>query len=63
MPRAAAWAKRVILLAEPTAALGVVQTKGVLDQIRREAMYRATETTIEEMVGAMIGAVTQENQS
>jgi len=51
------------LLAEPTAALGVVQTKGVLDQIRREAMYRATETTIEEMVGAMTGAVTQENQS
>src|SRR5260370_10425559 len=33
--RAAAWANRVILLDEPTAALGVVQTKGVLDLIRR----------------------------
>ena len=33
--RAAAWAKKVILLDEPTAALGVVQTKGVLDLIRR----------------------------
>src|SRR5882724_13238625 len=33
--RAAAWAKRVIFLDEPTAALGVVQTKGVLDLIKR----------------------------
>src|ERR1700761_3920200 len=33
--RAAAWANRVILLDEPTAALGVVQTKNVLDLIRR----------------------------
>ena len=33
--RAAAWGKRVILLDEPTAALGVVQTRGVLDLIRR----------------------------
>lgn len=33
--RAVAWAKRVVLLDEPTAALGVVQTKGVLDLIRR----------------------------
>ena len=31
----AAWAKKVILLDEPTAALGVVQTKGVLDLIKR----------------------------
>lgn len=33
--RAAAWASEVIFLDEPTAALGVVQTKGVLDLIRR----------------------------
>ena len=86
----------VILLDEPTAALGVVQTKGVLDLIRRVrdrglgvvfishqmpavlqvadevqvmrlgrrvAKYRAKETTMEELVGAMTGAVTQENGS
>ena len=91
--RAAAWAKKVILLDEPTAALGVVQTKGVLDLIkrvrdrglgvvfishsmphvmdvadeiqvlrlgRRVATYRATDTSMEELVGAMTGAVTQE---
>src|SRR5215813_12297236 len=94
--RAAAWAKRVILLDEPTAALGVVQTKSVLDLIRRVrdrglgvvfvshsmphviqvadeiqvlrlgrrvATYKAKETTMEELVGAMTGAVTQEKQS
>ena len=94
--RAAAWAKRIVLLDEPTAALGVVQTKGVLDLIRRVrdrglgvvfishsmpardrgrrrraghaarsagGHYRAKETTMEELVGAMTGAVTQENQS
>jgi simple sugar transport system ATP-binding protein len=94
--RAAAWAKRLVLLDEPTAALGVVQTKGVLDLIRRVrdrglgvvfishsmphvievadevqvmrlgrrvATYRAKETSMEELVGAMTGAVTQENQS
>lgn len=33
--RAAAWASEVIFLDEPTAALGVVQTKGVLDLIKR----------------------------
>ena len=33
--RSAAWAKNVIFLDEPTAALGVVQTKGVLDLIKR----------------------------
>ena len=75
---------------------GVVQTKGVLDLIRRVrdrglgvvfishsmphvievadevqvmrlgrrvAKYRAKETTMEELVGAMTGAVTQENES
>ena len=91
--RAAAWAKKVILLDEPTAALGVVQTKGVLDLIkrvrdrglgvvfishsmphvmavadeiqvlrlgRRVGVYRAQDTTMEGLVGAMTGAVTQE---
>jgi simple sugar transport system ATP-binding protein len=90
--RAAAWGKRVILLDEPTAALGVVQTKGVLDLIRRVrdrglgvvfishqmpavlevadeiqvmrlgrrvATFKADGTTMEELVGAMTGAVTQ----
>jgi simple sugar transport system ATP-binding protein len=33
--RAAMWAKRVIFMDEPTAALGVVQTQGVLDLVRR----------------------------
>jgi len=93
--RAAAWAKRIVLLDEPTAALGVVQTN-VLDLIRRVrdrglgvvfishsmpqviqvadeiqvmrlgrrvATYKAKETTMEELVGAMTGAVTQEKQS
>lgn len=94
--RAAAWAKRIVLLDEPTAALGVVQTKSVLELIRRVrdrglgvvfvshsmphvmqvaddvqvmrlgrrvATFNAKETTMEELVGAMTGAVTQENQS
>ena len=88
--RAAAWASKVIFLDEPTAALGVVQTKGVLDLIRRirdkgvgvvlishsmpevlevsddihvlrqgrrVAVYQAADTTIEELVGAMTGAL------
>jgi len=92
--RAAAWAKRIVLLDEPTAALGVVQTKGVLDLIRRVrdrglgvvfishqmpavlqvaddvqvmrlgrrvATFRAQDTTMEELVGAMTGAVTQDD--
>jgi simple sugar transport system ATP-binding protein len=94
--RAAAWAKKVIFLDEPTAALGVVQTQGVLDLIkrvrdrglgvvfishsmphviavadevqvmrlgRRVATYKAADTTMEELVGAMTGAVTQESHS
>lgn len=88
--RAAAWASKVIFLDEPTAALGVVQTKGVLDLIRRirdkgvgvvlishsmpevlevadrvhvlrhgrrVAVYRAAETSVEELVGAMTGSL------
>jgi simple sugar transport system ATP-binding protein len=33
--RAMAWAKKVLILDEPTAALGVVQTKNVLESIKR----------------------------
>jgi len=88
--RAAAWASKVIFLDEPTAALGVVQTKGVLDLIRRirdkgiavvlishsmpevlqvsdrvhvlrqgrrVAVYQAKQTNVEELVGAMTGAL------
>ena len=35
--RAVSWARTVVLLDEPTAALGVVQTKGVLDMVKRVA--------------------------
>ncbi|MFC4222894.1 ATP-binding cassette domain-containing protein [Lysinibacter cavernae] len=88
--RAIAWAKGVVFLDEPTAALGVVQTKNVLETIRRVrdkgvgvvfishsmphvievadriqvlrlgrrvATYRASETSMEELVGAMTGAI------
>jgi simple sugar transport system ATP-binding protein len=91
--RAAAWAQKVIFLDEPTAALGVVQTKNVLDLIRRVsaegigvvfishsmphvmdvadrihvmwrgrrvATYRKEDTSMEQLVAAMTGAVTQE---
>ena len=88
--RAVAWAKGVVFLDEPTAALGVVQTKAVLETIRkvrdqgvgvvfishsmphvlevcdrvqvlrlgaRVATFRANNTTVEELVGAMTGAL------
>lgn len=88
--RAATWASKVIFLDEPTAALGVVQTKGVLDLIRRirdnglgvvyishsmpevlevsdrihvlrhgrrAAVFNAQDTNVEELVGAMTGAL------
>ena len=94
--KAVMWNSKLVLLDEPTAALGVVQTKGVLDLIRRVrdrglgvvfishsmphviqvadevqvmrlgkrvATYKAKETTMEELVGAMTGAVTQANES
>jgi simple sugar transport system ATP-binding protein len=35
--RAASWAKSIVVFDEPTAALGVVQTHGVLDMIRQVA--------------------------
>ena len=83
----------MIFLDEPTAALGVVQTRNVLDLIRRVrdrgiavvlishsmphvievadriqvrrlgrrvATYDAKQTSIEELVGAMTGAINQE---
>ncbi|WP_322092555.1 ATP-binding cassette domain-containing protein [Paraburkholderia bannensis] len=88
--RAATWANKLIFLDEPTAALGVPQTKGVMDLIRRirdsgvavilishsmphvleisdrivvlrrgrtVANYTPANTTVEELVGAMTGAL------
>ena len=91
--RAASWASRVIIMDEPTAALGVVQTENVLNVIsrvrdsgvavvlishnmpdvmkvadrievlrlgQRVAVFRQDEATLESLVGAMTGALTQE---
>lgn len=88
--RAVAWAKGVVFLDEPTAALGVRQTQNVLDTIRRVsargtavvfishsmphvievadrvqvlrrgrrvATYQAKQTSMEELVAAMTGAL------
>ena len=88
--RAVAWAKGVVFLDEPTAALGVVQTKNVLETIRRVrdkgvgvvfishsmphvievsdrvqvlrlgrriATFEGKDTTVEQLVGAMTGAL------
>ncbi|WP_123023711.1 ATP-binding cassette domain-containing protein [Mycolicibacterium stellerae] len=88
--RAMAWANKVLILDEPTAALGVVQTKNVLESVkrvrdkgiavvfvshsmphvldvcdriqvlrlgRRVATFPGRETTVEELVGAMTGAL------
>ena len=88
--RAASWASKVIIMDEPTAALGVVQTARVLDVIRRVrerglavilvshnmpevlaiadrvevlrlgrkvAAFEARNTSVEELVGAMTGAL------
>jgi simple sugar transport system ATP-binding protein len=93
--RAASWANRVIIMDEPTAALGVVQTENVLNVIKRVrdsgvavvlishnmpdvmkvadrievlrlgkrvAVFRREEATLESLVGAMTGAVVQEDQ-
>lgn len=90
--RAVAWTDKVLFLDEPTAALGVVQTRNVLDTIkrvrdrgiavvlishsmphvlevadrvqvlrlgRRVATYRAADTSVEQLVGAMTGALDQ----
>jgi D-xylose transport system ATP-binding protein len=88
--RSVIWNSRVVILDEPTAALGVVQTKNVLESIkrvrdkgiavvlishsmphvlevcdriqvlrlgRRVATYRGTDTSVEQLVGAMTGAL------
>ena len=91
--RSTMWARRVIFLDEPTAALGVVQTRNVLDLIRRVretglsvvlishnmpevmevsdrvevlrlgervARFTTADTSMEELVGAMTGALRHE---
>jgi simple sugar transport system ATP-binding protein len=91
--RAATWASRLVIMDEPTAALGVVQSRNVLDLIRRirdtgiavilishnmpevlevsdrvevlrlgrrVARFRAADTTMNELVAAMTGALVQE---
>ncbi len=88
--RAVMWASKVVFMDEPTAALGVVQTRNVLDLIgrvkehglsvvlishnmpevlevadrievlrlgERVAQFRRGEVTMEEIVGAMTGAL------
>ncbi len=88
--RSVMWANKVLFLDEPTAALGVRQTRNVLELVRRVAQrgvavvlishnmtevidvsdrievlrlgkrvarYRAKDTTVEELVGAMTGAL------
>lgn len=88
--RAVAWASKVLFLDEPTAALGVLQTRNVLDSIkrvrdrglavvlishsmphvldvadriqvlrlgRRVATYQAADASVEQLVGAMTGAL------
>jgi simple sugar transport system ATP-binding protein len=94
--RAASWANRVIILDEPTAALGVVQSARVLDVVRqvrdrglavvlishnmpevlevadrievlrlgrRVATFTRADATLESLVGAMTGAVQQEEEA
>jgi simple sugar transport system ATP-binding protein len=91
--RAISWADKIVFLDEPTAALGVVQTKNVLDTIKRVrdkgiavvlishsmphvlevadrvqvmrlgtrvATLPARGTTVEQLVGAMTGALDSE---
>ena len=89
--RAVTWAKKVVFMDEPTAALGVVQTRNVLDQIKRVrehglsvvlishnmpevfevadrievlrlgarvARLRPKDVSMEDVIGAMTGAMT-----
>lgn len=91
--RAVTWAGKVVIMDEPTAALGVVQTRNVLDLIRRVrdsglavvlishnmpevmevsdrvevlrlgervARFTTADTTMEQLVGAMTGALRHE---
>jgi simple sugar transport system ATP-binding protein len=90
--RAVTWAGKIVFMDEPTAALGVVQTRAVLDLIRRVrdtglsvvlishnmpevmevsdrvevlrlgervAQFTTSESSMEELVGAMTGALDQ----
>jgi simple sugar transport system ATP-binding protein len=92
--RAVTWASKVVFMDEPTAALGVVQTRHVLDLIQsvrdqglsvvlishnmpevfevadrievlrlgeRVAQLKRQDVTMEDVVGAMTGAITQED--
>jgi len=92
--RAVTWAKRVVFMDEPTAALGVVQTRNVLDQIKRVrdqglsvvlishnmpevfevadrievlrlgervGQFKRQDVTMEDVVGAMTGAIKQDD--
>jgi simple sugar transport system ATP-binding protein len=92
--RAVTWASKVVFMDEPTAALGVVQTRHVLDLIKsvrdqglsvvlishnmpevfevadrvevlrlgeRVAQLKRQDVTMEDVVGAMTGAITQED--
>jgi simple sugar transport system ATP-binding protein len=94
--RAVTWAGKVVFMDEPTAALGVVQTRNVLDLIRRVrdtglavvlishnmpevmevsdrvevlrlgervARFTTANTRMEELVGAMTGALRHEEES
>lgn len=94
--RAATWARRVVFMDEPTAALGVLQTRRVLDLIRsvrdagvsvvlishnmqdvmavsdrvevlrlgrRVAAFETGRASMEELVGAMTGAMEQDEQN
>jgi simple sugar transport system ATP-binding protein len=94
--RAVTWAGKIVFMDEPTAALGVVQTRNVLDLIRRVrdaglsvvlishnmpevievadrvevlrlgervARFRTPETSMEELVAAMTGALKQDGAS
>jgi simple sugar transport system ATP-binding protein len=91
--RAVTWASKVVFMDEPTAALGVVQTRNVLDLIARVreqglavvlishnmpevfevadrievlrlgtrvARFRRGDVTMEDVVGAMTGAITHD---
>jgi len=93
--RAVTWAGKVVFMDEPTAALGVVQTRAVLDLIgrvretglavvlishnmpevmevsdrvevlrlgERVARFTTADTTMEELVGAMTGALRHEEE-
>jgi simple sugar transport system ATP-binding protein len=94
--RAVTWASKVVFMDEPTAALGVVQTRNVLDLIKRVrdgglsvvlishnmpevfevadrievlrlgtrvARFRRGDVSMEDVVGAMTGAITHDGEA